>query len=88
MVPSLADAQARMERFGVTISKRIGVSAEGIAAVENAFGFGAYVTTNVTERELLIKGQDLIGFSLLLAVEDPDGNMIEVQQIVPPPGVA
>jgi lactoylglutathione lyase len=88
MVPSLEKAQERMERFGVTITKRIGLSAEGIAAVENALGFGEFATKNQTERELLIKGQDLVGFAQLLAIEDPDGNLIEVQQQVPPPGVA
>ena len=88
IVPSLEKAQERMEKYGVKISKRIGQSAEGIAAVENAFGFGEYVTTNQTERDLLLKGQESIGFAQLLAIEDPDGNMIEVQQLVPPPGVA
>ena len=76
-----------MEKFGVKISKSIGQSAEGIKSVENAFGFGEFVTQNQTERDLLVKGQDLIGFAQLLTIEDPDGNLIEVQQFVPPPGV-
>jgi lactoylglutathione lyase len=77
MVPSLEKAQERMERFGVNITKRIGLSAEGIASIENALGFGEFATKNQTERDLLIKGQDLIGFALLLAIEDPDGNLIQ-----------
>ncbi|KEF60730.1 uncharacterized protein A1O9_02291 [Exophiala aquamarina CBS 119918] len=88
IVPSLEKAQERMEKFGVKISKRIGQSAEGIASVENALGAGEYATKNQTERDLLIKGQELVGFAQLLTVEDPDGNMIEVQQLVAPPGVA
>jgi lactoylglutathione lyase len=88
VVPSLEKAQERMERFGVKVTKRIGQSAEGIASVENALGAGAYATKNQTERDLLAKGQELVGFAQLLTVEDPDGNMIEVQQLVPPPGVA
>ncbi|KAK5047300.1 hypothetical protein LTR84_006822 [Exophiala bonariae] len=88
IVPSLADAEKRMLQYGVTISKRIGLGAQGIESVENAFGFGPYVTTNETERELLIQGQEWVGFSQLLGIEDPDGNFIEVQQLVPPPGVA
>ena len=88
VVPSLEKAQARMERFGVKITKRIGQSAEGIKSVENALGAGDFATKNETERQLLVKGQELVGFAQLLTVEDPDGNMIEVQQLVPPPGVA
>lgn len=88
IVPSLEKAQARMEKFGVKITKRIGQSAEGIKSVENALGFGDFATKNQTERDLLVKGQELVGFAQLLTVEDPDGNMIEIQQLVPPPGVA
>ena len=88
IVPDLKKAQERFEKMGVKVTKRIGVSAEGIKSVENAFGFGEYVTKNQTERELLIQGQEWIGFAQLLIVEDPDGNEIEVQQLVPPPGVA
>ncbi|KAI1611087.1 Glyoxalase/Bleomycin resistance protein/Dihydroxybiphenyl dioxygenase [Exophiala viscosa] len=88
IVPDLEKAQARMEKFGAKITKRIGQSAENITSVENALGFGPSATTNQTERKLLVKGQQLVGFAQLLTVEDPDGNMIEVQQHVPPPGVA
>ena len=88
VVPDLKKAQDRMENLGIKVTKRIGQSAEGIPAAENAFGFGDYATKNETERESLIKGQELIGFAQLLLVEDPDGNLIEVQQLVPPPGVA
>ncbi|EXJ84281.1 hypothetical protein A1O3_04948 [Capronia epimyces CBS 606.96] len=88
VVPSLEKAQARMEKLGVKIIKRIGQSAEGIKPVENALGVGEFATKNQTERDLLVKGQELVGFAQLLVVEDPDGNMIEIQQLVPPPGVA
>lgn len=87
-MPSLAAAEERMLRFGVTVSKRIGLGAQGIESVENALGFGRYATNNETERELLIQGQEWVGFAQLLGIEDPDGNFIEVQQLVPPPGVA
>lgn len=88
IVPSLEEAQKRFEEMGVTISKRIGIGGEGIKAVENALGFGE--TTGITQdqREELIEGQKLVGFSELITIEDPDGNMLEVQQLVPPPGVA
>ncbi|KAL6240333.1 hypothetical protein RBB50_012771 [Rhinocladiella similis] len=88
IVPSLEKAQERMEKYGVKITKRIGQSAEGIKSVENALGAGDYATKNETERDLLVEGQKLVGFAQLLTIEDPDGNMIEVQQQNPPPGVA
>ncbi len=88
IVPNLEKAQARMKKYGVKITKGIGQSAEGIKSVENAYGFGEYATKNQTKRDLLVKGQSLIGFAQFLTVEDPDGNLIEIQQFVPPPGVA
>lgn len=87
-MPSLEEAQERFERHGVNITKRIGLSAEGIASLENAFGIGQVATTNETERDLLVQGLELVGFTQLLGIQDPDGNFIEVQQLVPPPGVA
>lgn len=88
IVPSLEEAQKRFEEMGVTVTKKIGLGAEGIKAVENAWGFGETAGVTDEQREELIEGQKLIGFSELIAIEDPDGNILEVQQLVPPPGVA
>jgi len=87
IVPSLQDAQDRFERHGVNITKRVAVSAEGIASLENAFSIGQMATSNQTERDLLLAGLELTGFTQLLGIQDPDSNFIEVQQLVPPPGV-
>lgn len=90
IVPSLQKAEERMDRlgYGANIIKRIGEPGIGNERVENALGVGKLATTDPKEKEALAFGQDMVGFSQLLVLEDPDGNMIEVQQLVPPPGVA
>jgi lactoylglutathione lyase len=88
IVPSLEKAQEWFDSHGVNVTKRIGETVSGNAGVRNALGIGEAALTNLTEKALLEKGQELVGFPQLLVIEDPDGNMIEVQQLVPPPGVA
>ena len=67
---------------------RIGKTVEDNDGVRNALGIGEEALTNQTEVELLNLGQEMVGFPKLLVIEDPDGNMIEVQQLVQLPGVA
>jgi lactoylglutathione lyase len=88
VVPSLEKAQEWFDSHGVNVTKRIGETAGENDGVRNALGIGEAALTNQTEKDLLNQGQELVGFPQLLVVEDPDGNMIEVQQLVPPPGVA
>jgi lactoylglutathione lyase len=88
MVPSLEKAQEWFDAHGVNITKRIGEAGDGKPAVLNAVGIGEAALKNETEREAISQGQLMVGFPQLLVIEDPDGNMIEVQQLVPPPGVA
>jgi lactoylglutathione lyase len=88
IVPDLLKAQEWFDEMGVKVTKRIGTPAGNIDSVENALGIGREALTNETERALLVEGQFMVGFPQLLTIEDPDGNMLEVQQLVPPPGVA
>jgi lactoylglutathione lyase len=90
IVPDLVKAQERFEAMGVNVTKALGVYAIGLRGVENALGVGeaALEAASEEEREAIAQGQALVGFQKLLVIEDPDGNMIEVQQLVPPPGVA
>lgn len=88
IVPSLQKAQEWFDSHGVNVTKRIGETAVGNDGVLNALGIGEAALTNQTEEVLLEQGQEMVGFPQLLVIEDPDGNMIEVQQLVPPPGVA
>jgi lactoylglutathione lyase len=88
IVPSLEKAQEWFDSHGVNVTKRIGETADEKNSVRNAFGIGDAALTNQTEEALLSQGQAMVGFPQLVIIEDPDGNMIEVQQLVPPPGVA
>jgi lactoylglutathione lyase len=88
IVPSLEKAQEWFDGHGVNVTKRIGETADENDSVRNALGIGEAALTNQTEEGLLEQGQELVGFPQLIVIEDPDGNMIEVQQLVPPPGVA
>jgi lactoylglutathione lyase len=87
MVPDLEAAQKRMEKAGVTITKKIGFSAEGVASIANACGAGEFVTDNQEEPAQVLTAIEATGFNELLIIEDPDGNLLEVQQQNPPPGV-
>lgn len=88
IVPSLEKAQEWFDSHGVNVTKRIGESASENDGVRNALGIGEAALTNQTEADLLNQGQEMVGFPQLVVIEDPDGNMVEVQQLVPPPGVA
>jgi lactoylglutathione lyase len=88
IVPSLEKAQEWFDSHGVNVTKRIGETADDKDGVRNALGIGEEALTNRTEEALLSQGQQMVGFPKLVVIEDPDGNMIEVQQLVQPPGVA
>lgn len=79
VVPDVVAAQQRLDRYSVTIVKRVGETDLAVdGPVAKAFGVGPTATSNVTEVEEIVKG--LIGTDLenLLFVLDPDGNMLEV----------
>ena len=88
IVPDMQALQDRCEKLGVKIAKRIGEAGQTSVAVANGWGFGEAAKMSETETDALVMGQELVGFPKLLVIEDPDGNLIEVQQLVPPPGVA
>jgi lactoylglutathione lyase len=88
IVPSLENVQEWFDSHGVNVTKRIRETASENERVRNALGIGEAALTNQTEKALLEQGQEMVGFPQLLIVKDPDGNMIEVQQLVSPPGVA
>ena len=81
IVPDVLAAQNRMEQLGVTIVKKIGDEAALNSPVAEAFGLGSNDTSSgEAELENTIAGIAMIGFSQFLLVEDPDGNLIEIQQ--------
>ena len=78
IVPDVSKAQHRMETYGVKIVKPLGVKGTTPnSALANAFGVGA---AGADVQQAVFKGAELIGFDNALVVEDPDGNLIEIQQ--------
>lgn len=85
IVPDIAKTQAYLEEHGVTILKRFEKPVtEMTGPLQNAFGIGEFAGAHVAAKQALIKAQSLIGLEMLLMVEDPDGNMVEIQQQDPP----
>lgn len=85
IVPDIAKTQTYLEEHGVTILKKYGRPVtEMTGPLQNAFGIGEYAGAHIAAKQALIKAQGTIGIELLLMVEDPDGNMVEIQQQDPP----
>jgi lactoylglutathione lyase len=78
VVPDLAKTQARLESFGVPIAVRYDepIPRDPIA-VAARFGMGP----GVPELEQIAAGPNLPGVPKEILVEDPDRNVIEIQQI-------
>ena len=85
IVPDVEKAQTYLEEKGVTILKRV---KEPIAAftgpVQNAFGIGEFAGEHIAAKKALVAAQSLIGLEMFLMIEDPDGNLVEIQQQDPP----
>lgn len=81
IVPNIQKAQEYFEGKGVTIIKREGdpITAH-TGSMQNAFGIGEFAGEHFAAKEALVKAQNIIGFEKFLVLEDPDGNLIEIQQ--------
>lgn len=77
VVPDIAAAQQRMERFKVTILKPVGVDPAPKGPIANAFGVGDVPNDAADE---IVAGLEGIGFKDVLIVEDPDGNIVEIYE--------
>ncbi|KAJ5090366.1 Glyoxalase/Bleomycin resistance protein/Dihydroxybiphenyl dioxygenase [Penicillium argentinense] len=85
IVPDIAKTQEYLEGHGVKILKRYQAPvAQFTGPLQNAFGIGEFAGAHIAAKKALIKAQSLIGLEMLLMVEDPDGNMVEIQQQDPP----
>lgn len=78
VVPDIVAAQERFETYGVKILKRFGdLPQNEPGPLANAYGLS--VLTAI-EREQAIQGIAGFGFGNFVIIEDPDGNVLEVQQ--------
>lgn len=85
IVADIAKAQTYLQKNGVKILKEFGKPVtEMTGPLQNAFGIGEYAGAHITAKQALIKAQGLIGLEYLVMVEDPDVNMVEIQQQEPP----
>jgi lactoylglutathione lyase len=81
IVPDLKKAQRWFEAKGATIIKKTGVPITAhTGRMQNAFGIGEFAGEHFAAKEALVKAQSIIGFETFLVLEDPDGNLVEIQQ--------
>lgn len=78
IVPDIVKAQDRMQQYGVKIVKGLGANPQPGDPVSQAYGLG----NDVAEAMAALAGIKQIGFENFLLVEDPDGNLVEIQQQV------
>ena len=74
-MPDIAATQEYMVRAGVKIVKRVNEMPQQPSDVATAFG----LADEADEASKALEGIAQIGFSGFLIIEDPDGNLIEVQ---------
>jgi lactoylglutathione lyase len=88
IVPDLAAAQARFDELGVTIIKRAGEidfsATPNNQIVASAWGMNDLANAKTQQDAAAIKpGLELMGFGEFIIIADPDGNLFEVQALVP-----
>lgn len=78
-VPDVRQAEERMRATGVNILKAVGVdfSIEKLGSVLNAFGLSA----DLVKARQALAGAQALHLDQVLLVADPDGNLVEIQQI-------
>ncbi|KAK5167632.1 uncharacterized protein LTR77_007331 [Saxophila tyrrhenica] len=82
IVPDIKAAERRFKKHGVKIVKPAGEEVQWDSLGARAFGFDELHSSVQKAREA-IKGVGMIGFSTFVLIEDPDGNLLEVQQQEP-----
>ena len=88
IVPDIQAAQDRWEKMGVTIVKpadNLDFSPEtGPETLLQAYGFNDFRSdAEQADIEASKPGLMAIGFQHIVMIADPDGNLIEVQSLVP-----
>ncbi|KAJ5122550.1 Glyoxalase/Bleomycin resistance protein/Dihydroxybiphenyl dioxygenase [Penicillium atrosanguineum] len=81
IVPDVEKAQSYLEAKGVAILKRVKEPiTEFTGPIQNAFGIGEFAGEHIAAKKALVAAQGLIGLEMFLIIEDPDGNLVEIQQ--------
>lgn len=81
IVPDVEKAQSYLAENGVPILKRVKEPiTEFTGPVQNAFGIGEYAGEHIAAKKALVAAQGVIGLEMFLIIEDPDGNLVEIQQ--------
>lgn len=81
IVPNVEKAQNYLEEQGVKILKGITKPITGFTGpIQNALGVGEFAGEFIAAKKALLKAQTLIGWEMFLLIEDPDGNLVEIQQ--------
>ncbi|KAF2019295.1 hypothetical protein BU24DRAFT_418881 [Aaosphaeria arxii CBS 175.79] len=88
IVPNIQAVQDRCDELGVTVVKRIGVTGfepnAGNADFAAAWGIDDLENASVQARiAAVLAGIDSLGFKDFIVIADPDGNLFEVQSLVP-----
>ena len=78
VVPDVRATQARMEKYGVNVVKRVDEPAEVASVIGTAYGLGE----NPSEANAAAAGIAALGFNDFLIVTDPHGNLLEIQNQV------
>ncbi|KIX04478.1 uncharacterized protein Z518_05348 [Rhinocladiella mackenziei CBS 650.93] len=84
IVPNVTETQEKMKKLKVPILKPLGELPATSGPLANAFGLGKLSTGNFCEeqKEALVQGLIPSGTLQHLMVTDPDGNVIEIQQLI------
>lgn len=82
IVPDMQAARKRFKAAGVKIIKDIGVKLAPTGPVAESFGFGLLPPGTDDWKEAAMMALQMLGANEFMFIEDPDGNVIEVQPLL------
>jgi len=83
VVPNITETNRQLLALNATILKPYGELPSTDSPMANAYGLGPRSTKNLSraDKEAISKGMELAGFRHVIAFADPDGNVIEVEEV-------
>ena len=85
VVPDIQAAQARFEKLGVNILRKVGETGKLQDPLAESLGVGGLADRDPAEAEKVLQALLGAGGRDFIFIADPDGNMIEVQSLYTPP---